>query len=172
MRERERELEREREGEGERESAGEGERGRNLRIRYHDGGHDDSAVLDARAVVGRERLVLDQHQLVVVVPVANLSVWSTYAHFVRGTNIIILSNIIISLCYRLVCEFLRIWAHIAYVHKLCIVYIEYFSNIFMDPDRASLSFMCAGLLFLTTSPNRATLTFRGPLLFSSNTSMV
>lgn len=40
---------------------------------YHDGGDHHGAVLQAGGVVGEQRGVLDQHQLVRVVPVADLS---------------------------------------------------------------------------------------------------
>lgn len=40
---------------------------------YHDGGDHHGAVLQAGGVVGQQRGVLDQHQLVRVVPVADLS---------------------------------------------------------------------------------------------------
>lgn len=41
-------------------------------LSYHDGGDHHGAVLHARRVVGEERRVLDQHQFVGVVPVADL----------------------------------------------------------------------------------------------------
>lgn len=39
---------------------------------YHDGGNHDGAVLHASGVVWKQRRVLDQHQFVGVVPVADL----------------------------------------------------------------------------------------------------
>lgn len=39
---------------------------------YHDGGDHDCAVLHASRVVWKQRRVLDQHQFVCVVPVADL----------------------------------------------------------------------------------------------------
>lgn len=41
-------------------------------LSYHDGGDDDGAVLYARRVVWQQGRVLDQHQFVCVVPVADL----------------------------------------------------------------------------------------------------
>jgi hypothetical protein len=42
------------------------------KICYHDGRHDHGPVLHCRAVIGQRVLILDQHQLVNVIPVANL----------------------------------------------------------------------------------------------------
>lgn len=39
---------------------------------YHDGCHDHRAVLHRRAVIGQSIFILDQHEFVNVVPVANL----------------------------------------------------------------------------------------------------
>lgn len=39
---------------------------------YHDGGNHDGAVFHASGVVRKQRRVLDQHQFVGVVPVADL----------------------------------------------------------------------------------------------------
>lgn len=41
-------------------------------VRYHDGRHDDSAVLHHRAVIGQGVFILDQNQFVDVIPVTNL----------------------------------------------------------------------------------------------------
>lgn len=44
----------------------------NVPASHHDGGDHDGAVLHAGGVVWEERRVLDQHQFVCVVPVADL----------------------------------------------------------------------------------------------------
>lgn len=46
--------------------------GANMPVPYHDGSYYNSAVLHARSVIRKQRRVLDQHQFVCIVPVADL----------------------------------------------------------------------------------------------------
>lgn len=46
--------------------------GKRMLVSYHDGSHNDSPVLNASGVIGKQRGVLDEHQLVRIIPIADL----------------------------------------------------------------------------------------------------